>query len=57
MTAFSHNPAEAARQEFQLAYRHLIEVRKQLSYSNPDHVERYLDAQDRLNKARKLLCE
>ena len=50
-----HNVAEAIRQEHRLARQHMSEVREFLDYTRDDHVERYLDAQDRLNRAKELM--
>ena len=53
--AIEHNVSEAIRQEHRLARQHISEVREFLDYTRDDHVERYLDAQDRLNRARELV--
>lgn len=53
--AIEHNAPEAIRQEHRLARQHISEVREFLDYTRDDHVERYLDAQERLNRARELV--
>lgn len=52
--SLDHNVPAAVRQEYELARKHMGEVRAFLDDSRDDHAERYLDAQDRLNRAREL---
>ena len=53
--SIEHNVQEAIRQEHRLARQHISEVREFLDYTRDDHIERYLDAQERLNRARELM--
>ena len=53
--SFEHNRREVIAQEYHHARQHMTEVRQFLDYSRDDHVVRYLDAQERLNRARELM--